>query len=118
MTATFNGTGGSSSGGSSSGGTSSGGSSSGGGSAPCASPVTFTGNTGNFDNTGAVCFRTSQTVNGWGCSNFGGRTISVNGGAASTSCGAGPFPLAKSSDGYTYFAATAGTYAWANLYVW
>jgi hypothetical protein len=84
---------------------------------PCASPVDFTSNTGNFNTTGAVCYRTSQTVNGWGCSNFAGRTISVNGGTAATACGAGPFPLAKVG-GYTYFSATAGTYTWASLYIW
>jgi endoglucanase len=89
-----------------------------GGSTPCTNPVTFTGNTGNFNAAGAVCYRTAQAVNGWGCSNFAGRTVSVNGGAASATCGGGPFPLGKASDGYTYFAATAGTYPWASLYVW
>ncbi|HYD40014.1 MAG TPA: hypothetical protein VEB43_04235, partial [Anaeromyxobacter sp.] len=82
---------------------------------PCANPVTFTHNTGNFNTTGAVCYRTSQRVNGWGCSNFAGRTISVNG--AATTCGAGPFPLAQSG-GYTYFSATAGSYPWASIYIW
>jgi endoglucanase len=90
----------------------------GGGTTPCASPVTFTGNTGNFNTTGAVCFRTSQAVNGWGCSNLTGRTVRINNGTATTTCGGGPFPLAKTSDGYTYFAVSAGTYAWASIYVW
>ena len=85
---------------------------------PCANPITFTSTTNNFNTTGAVCYRTSQTVNGWGCSNFAGRTVSVNGGAATATCGAGPFPLPKWSDGYTYFSATAGSYAWASIYVW
>jgi uncharacterized repeat protein (TIGR02543 family) len=88
------------------------------GSTPCANPVAFATNTGNFNTTGAVCYRTSQTVNGWGCSNFTGRTVSVNGGTATATCGAGPFPITKSSDGYTYFAATAGTYPWASIYIW
>jgi len=90
---------------------------SGGGTAPCANPVTFTSNTGNFNTTGAVCYRTAQRVNGWGCSNFAGRTVSVNGGTATASCGAGPFPLAQ-VDGYTYFSATAGSYPWASIYIW
>jgi poly(hydroxyalkanoate) depolymerase family esterase len=90
---------------------------SGGGTTPCANPVTFTTNTGNFNSTGAVCYRTSNTVNGWGCSNFTGRTVSVNGGTAAATCGGGPLPLAK-VDGYTYFSASAGTYAWASIYIW
>ena len=89
----------------------------GGGTAPCANAITFTSNTNNFETTGAVCYRTSQTVNGWGCSNFAGRTVSVNGGTATASCGAGPLPLAK-VDGYTYFSVTAGSYPWASIYVW
>ncbi len=85
---------------------------------PCANPVTFTANTGNFNTTAAACYRTSQAINGWGCANFGGRTVSVNGGTATSTCGAGPFPLAKSADGYTYFSVTAGTYPWASIYLW
>jgi peptidoglycan/xylan/chitin deacetylase (PgdA/CDA1 family) len=88
------------------------------GTTPCANPVTFTNQTGNFNTTGAICLRTSSTVNGWGCSNFTGRTVSVNGGTATATCGAGPFPLAKYTDGYTYFSVSAGTYAWASLYTW
>jgi hypothetical protein len=45
-------------------------------------------------------------------------TVSVNGGTATASCGAGPFPLAKASDGYTYFAVSAGQYPYASLYFW
>jgi hypothetical protein len=89
-----------------------------GGTTPCANPITFTANTGNFNTTSAVCYRTSQTVNGWGCSNFQGRTVSLNGGAATATCGAGPFPLSKHTDGYTYFSVSAGTYSWASLYLW
>jgi hypothetical protein len=89
------------------------------GTTPCSSPITVTGGqSGNFNTTGAVCLRTSATVNGWGCSNFEGRTVSVNGGTATSTCGAGPFPLAKYSDGYTYFSISAGTYSWASLYYW
>ncbi len=85
---------------------------------PCANPITFTPNTGNFGSTRAACYRTAQRVNGWGCANFQGRTVSVNAGPPSRTCGAGPFPLARAQDGYTYFSATAGTYPWASLYVW
>ena len=84
---------------------------------PCANPITFTSNTGNFNTTGAGCYRTAQRVNGWGCSNFAGRTVSVNGGTATASCGAGPFPLAQVG-GYTYFSVTAGSYPWASIYLW
>ncbi len=86
---------------------------------PCASPLTITGGqSGNFNTTGAVCLRTAATVYGWGCANFAGRTVSVNGGAATATCGGGPLPLAKWSDGYTYFAVSAGSYPWASLYYW
>ncbi len=80
----------------------------------CASPITFTGNTNNFNTTGAVCYRTSSTVNGWGCSNFDGRTVVVGG--VARPCG--QLPLIRSSDGYIYFSVTAGTYPWASLYTW
>jgi predicted carbohydrate-binding protein with CBM5 and CBM33 domain len=108
VTATFTGAGSGGGGGGGGGGTS----------APCANPTTFKGNTSNFNSTGAVCYRTNQTIQGWGCSNFAGRTVSVNGGTATSSCGAGPFALPKYTDGYTYFTITAGTYPWTNLYVW
>ena len=88
------------------------------GGTPCANPVTFTNQSGNFNTTGAVCLRTSMTVRGWGCSNFQGRTVRVNNGTATATCGAGPFPLPKHTDGYTYFTVTAGTYPWASLYAW
>jgi predicted carbohydrate-binding protein with CBM5 and CBM33 domain len=90
----------------------------GGGTAPCSNPITFTNQSGNFNTTGAVCLRTSMTVRGWGCSNFAGRTVRVNNGTATATCGAGPFPLPKHTDGYTYFSVTAGQYPWASLYAW
>ncbi len=91
---------------------------SGGGTTPCANPITMTnGQSGNFNTTAAVCLRTAANVNGWGCSNFTGRTVSVNGGTATTTCGGGPFPLAKVG-GYTYFAVSAGSLTYASLYYW
>jgi len=89
-----------------------------GGGTPCANPITFTSQSGNFNTSGAVCLRTGAAVNGWGCSNFAGRTVSVNGGTATATCGAGPFPLPRTSDGYTYFSVSGGTYSWASLYAW
>jgi len=81
---------------------------------PCANPVTFAGNTGNFNTTAAVCYRTSATLSGWGCSNFDGRTVTV-GGAVRT---CGQLPLTASSDGFTYFSITAGAFPWASLFTW
>jgi aryl-phospho-beta-D-glucosidase BglC (GH1 family) len=81
---------------------------------PCANPITFAGNTGNFNTTGAVCYRTSAAINGWGCYNVDGRTVAVGGQARSC----GQMPLTRSADGYTYFVVTAGTYPWAGLYAW
>jgi lysophospholipase L1-like esterase len=80
----------------------------------CANPVTFTGNSGNFNTTGAVCYRTNTNVAGWGCYNFDGRTLTV-GGVART---CGQMPLTRAADGYYYFAATAGQFPWAGLFTW
>jgi len=80
----------------------------------CSNPITFTGNTGSFNTNGAACYRTSQNIAGWGCSNFDGRTVTVGGQARTC----GQLPLTRSSDGYYYFSATAGTFAWAAIYVW
>jgi mannan endo-1,4-beta-mannosidase len=80
----------------------------------CPNPVTFSGNTGNFNTAGAVCYRTNGNVNGWGCFNFDGRTVTV-GGVART---CGQLPLTRSADGYYYFAVTAGQYPWAGMYTW
>ena len=84
------------------------------GSTTCANPITFSGNTGNFNTTGPACYRTSATINGWGCSNFDGRTVTV-GGAART---CGQLPLTRAGDGFTYFIVTAGTFPWASLFTW
>jgi endoglucanase len=80
----------------------------------CSNAITFTGNTGNFNTTGPACYRTSQNIAGWGCSNFDGRTLTVGG--QTRTCG--QLPLVRSADGYYYFSATAGTFAWASIYVW
>jgi hypothetical protein len=80
----------------------------------CSNPITFTGNSGNFNTAGAACYRTNATVNGWGCYNFDGRTLTVGGQARTC----GQVPITRSSDGYYYFSVTAGTYPWAGLYTW
>jgi mannan endo-1,4-beta-mannosidase len=80
----------------------------------CSNPVTFSGNSGNFNTAGGVCYRTNATINGWGCYNFDGRTVTV-GGVART---CGQMPLTKSADGYYYFQVTAGQFPWAGLYTW
>jgi uncharacterized repeat protein (TIGR02543 family) len=84
------------------------------GSTTCDNPITFSGNTGNFNTTGPACYRTSATINGWGCSNFDGRTVTV-GGVART-CGQTPLP--RAGDGFTYFVVTAGAFPWAALFTW
>jgi uncharacterized repeat protein (TIGR02543 family) len=80
----------------------------------CANPITFTSNTGNFNTTGAVCYRTNVNVAGWGCSSFEGRTASVGGQVRAC----GQLPISRAADGYYYFSATAGTHPWATFYVW
>jgi endoglucanase len=80
----------------------------------CSNPVSFTFNTGNFNTTGAVCYRTNQSINGWGCSNFEGRSLTVGGQARTC----GQLPLTRSADGYYYFSVTGGTYPWASIYAW
>ena len=81
----------------------------------CSNPVTFTNQSGNFNTTGPICLRTSATVNGWGCSNFDGRTVSVNGKPPTTTCGGGT-PITPSADGFSYFIITAGAFPYAALF--
>jgi len=80
----------------------------------CSNPITFSGSTDNFNTTGAVCYRTNANINGWGCHNFDGRTLTVGDQARTCS----QMPLTRSSDGYYYFAVSGGTYPWAGLYTW
>ena len=80
----------------------------------CSNPITFSGNTGNFNTTGGACYRTNANINGWGCYNFDGRTLTV-GGVART---CGQMPLTRNADGYYYFVVTAGQYPWAGIYAW
>ena len=60
-----------------------------------------------------------MTVNGWGVSNFTGRTISVtvNGaGTAVTTVGAA-LPSKGSTD-YYHFSSSAGSFTYASVYWW
>jgi hypothetical protein len=85
-------------------------------STPCANPETLTGGqSGSFNTTGPVCARIAAPINGWGCSSFDERTISVDG--TPVTCDEMPLP-APWSDGYYYFSVSAGEYAWAGLYWW
>ena len=80
-----------------------------GGSEPCVPAKTVTiasgsGTPGSFGTTGAYCFRTLDTITGWGCSNFTGRTLKVNN--VTETCGAMPLPAKV--NGYYYFDASGG----------
>jgi endoglucanase len=81
----------------------------------CSNPITFTNQSGNFNTTGPICLRTSLPVNGWGCSNFDGRTVSVNGQPPTSTCGGGA-PIPPSADGFRYFIITAGAFPYASLF--
>jgi hypothetical protein len=79
------------------------------GSEPCTPARTITGTgsgtAGNFGTTGPYCFRTPDNISGWGCSNFTGRTVKVNG--VEKDCGAMPLPA--KINGYYYFDCSGGT---------
>jgi hypothetical protein len=82
---------------------------------PCGASRTLSGGqSGNFETLEGICFRTPDEIEGWGCSNFDGRTVSVNG--QMVTCGA--LPLPAKIGGYYYFQATGGMYPWASIYWW
>jgi hypothetical protein len=81
----------------------------------CSDPIEMTdGAALSFKTTGPVCIRVTEQVDGWGCSNDAGRTVSVNG--VAVTCGQMPLP-ARMSGAY-YFSFTAGTFSYAALYYW
>ena len=82
------------------------------GSSPGTCTTVTGGQSGNFNTTGAVCYTVNGAINGWGCSNATGRTVTVNGTAVS--CGQMPLP---GSSPYT-FSFSAGAYTWASFYWW
>jgi hypothetical protein len=105
-------TGGRATGGVATGGASTGGSS---GGEPCSPATEQTTNACvPFGTAEAVCVRTAATILGWGCTNFGGRTVQVNNVFAT--CG-DPLPP-RWTDGYYYFAVSAGEYSYACIYWW
>ena len=80
---------------------------------PRACQVYSGGTATQFGTAGTFCLTTCDDIAGWGCSNYDGRSTTVNG--SSVSCGAA-LP-AKTNGAYT-FRATAGTYSYAALYWW
>jgi hypothetical protein len=66
----------------------------------------------SVDTLSSFCIATCDDIDGWGCANFAGRTISVNG--TDVSCGA---TLTK-KNGYYVFRASAGTLSYATIYWW
>ncbi len=83
--------------------------------APC-SPAKDSSNhmSGEFGTTDAVCLRVTDDVVGWGCSNFEGRTVKVNG--VDVSCAQVPLP--EKVHGAYYFEISAGQFAYASFYWW
>jgi hypothetical protein len=59
-----------------------------------------------------VCLKVTLDITGWGCSNFQGRTVKVNG--TTVSCAELPLP-SKVDDAY-YFDVSAGELDYASLY--
>ena len=62
---------------------------------------------------GGYCIVTCDSPTGWGCSNFGGRTIKVNGKAMA--CGD---PLPAKVNGYYVFEVSPGTLNYSSIYWW
>ncbi len=81
---------------------------------PCSPAVLKTGtSTGNFETTGAVCYKVSSSIAGWGCSNLDGRSVLVN--DKPLACGAA---LPAKVNGACYLEVSAGAYPWASIYWW
>jgi endoglucanase len=83
------------------------------GNAPCSPVKDATGMmSGEFGTMGPVCIRVTDDIVGWGCSNFDGRTLKING--QPIMCGA--LPLPDKIDGAYYFEVSGGTYDYASFY--
>jgi endoglucanase len=81
--------------------------------AACSPAQEVTGvSSGEFGTTGPVCFRVTTDIAGWGCSNFDGRTVKVNG--RTVMCAEVPLP--DKIDGAYYFDISAGTFKYASFY--
>jgi hypothetical protein len=87
----------------------------GGGDEPCVPAKTVTGGkTGDFGTKDAFCLKTAESIAGWNCSSFDGRTLKVNN--VTETCGT--LPLPAKINGYYYFDASAGSYIYAAIYWW
>jgi len=69
---------------------------------------------GELGTTDAVCLRVTDAVVGWGCSNFDGRTVKVNG--VEVACAQVPLP--QQVHGAYYFQISAGQFSYASFYWW
>jgi hypothetical protein len=67
----------------------------------------------NLGTTGSVCLRTTASFNAVVCSNWGGRTLKVNGVLAP--CNPMKQTFAPAISGYTYFDISAGDYSYAGI---
>lgn len=77
------------------------------------------GQSGNFNTSGIFCFATCDDITtDWGCSNFDGRQVKVNGVLVTCdSNGQGQMPLpAKVNGAYYLFQVSAGTYNYASIH--
>ena len=75
-------------------------------------PVDDIGSGVSFASAGPVCLKVTLDITGWGCSNFQGRTVKVNG--TTVSCAELPLP-SKVDDAY-YFDVSAGEHDYASLF--
>lgn len=67
----------------------------------------------SIDTTDAVCVRYDDDIQGWGVSNFDGRTLLVNGEEVQLSA-----QLPPKINGYYYFDISAGDFPWASISTW
>jgi hypothetical protein len=65
----------------------------------------------------AFCVATCDDIAGWGCSNFGGRSVTVNGTAVTSCEGTTQAALVK-KNGYNVFQVSAGTSVDATIFWW
>ena len=67
---------------------------------------------GPFGTMAESCWRVSTDISGWGCSNFEGRTIKVNGTAVTCA----ELPLPSKLHGDYYFDFSAGEHEYASFF--
>jgi len=86
-------------------------------STPCSNPIVVPNSAKNItlNTTGTACYKVAQTIHGWTCSSWDQRTMSVSGGASSSTCG---YTISPSPDGAYYFNVSAGKYSWAAFNWW